>query len=184
MRFYSNSKARNMKILLIIDMQNDFVSGALKNKQALKIVKNIENKAKKFKGKIFFTQDTHNAKIYLKTLEGKNLPIKHCIRGTKGWEIIQPLKKFIDKDNVIEKSTFGCEKLIELFNKLNKKEKIEEIILVGTCTDICVISNAFLLKTHFPEIPIIIDQKCCAGTTIKNHNIALQAMRLSQIKII
>lgn len=173
-----------MKILLIIDMQNDFVSGALKNKDALKIIKNIENKALHYKGKIFFTKDTHNAKTYLKSLEGKNLPIIHCVKDTKGWEIVKPLQKFVNKNNVIEKPTFGCEKLIPLFNKLNKKEKISEITLVGTCTDICVISNAFLLKTYFPEIPIIVDQKCCAGTTIKNHNIAIKAMKNSQIKII
>ena len=173
-----------MKILLIIDMQNDFVSGALKNDSALKIVKNIKNKASKFKGKIFFTQDTHNAKTYLKSLEGKNLPIIHCVKNTKGWEIVKPLQKFVNKNNVIEKPTFGGEKLIPLFNKLNKKEKITEITLVGTCTDICVISNAFLLKTYFPEISIVVDQKCCAGTTIKNHNAAIQAMKCSQIKII
>ena len=165
-------------------MQNDFVSGALKNASAKKIIKNIENKACKYKGSIFFTQDTHNAKTYLKTQEGSNLPIIHCVRNTKGWEIVKPLQKFIKKDNVITKSTFGCEKLVDLFNKLNKKDKIKEITLVGTCTDICVISNAFLLKTHFPEIPIIVDQKCCAGTTLTNHNIAIKAMKLSQIKII
>lgn len=173
-----------MKILLIIDMQNDFVSGALKNDSALKIIKNIENKANKFKGRIFFTKDTHNAKTYLKTQEGKNLPIKHCIKGTKGWEIVKPLQKFINTKNVIEKPTFACQKLIPLFNKLNKKEKIESFTLVGTCTDICVVSNAFLLKTYFPEIPIIVDQKCCAGTTKENHRFALQTMKCSQIKII
>lgn len=173
-----------MKILLIIDMQNDFVSGALKNKNALKIIKNIENKALYYKGKVFFTKDTHNTKTYLKTQEGKNLPIIHCVKGTKGWEIVKPLQKFINTNNVIEKPTFACEKLIPLFNKLNKKEKINEIMLVGTCTDICVISNAFLLKTYFPKIPIIVDQKCCAGTTPLNHNIAIKAMKNAQIKII
>lgn len=173
-----------MKILLIIDMQNDFVSGALKNASALKIVKNIENKASKFKGKIFFTQDTHNAKTYLKSQEGKNLPIIHCVKNTKGWKIVKPLQKFIKKGHVITKPTFGCEKLVPLFNKLNKKEKIEEIILVGTCTDICVISNALLLKTYFPEILIKVDQKCCAGTSAQNHSAAIQAMKCSQIKII
>ncbi|MCQ2752660.1 MAG: cysteine hydrolase [Bacilli bacterium] len=173
-----------MKILLIIDMQNDFVSGALKNVSAAKIVKNIENRASKFKGKIFFTQDTHDAKTYLKTQEGKLLPIKHCIKGSKGWKIVDPLQKFINKNNTIQKPTFGSKKLVELFNKLNKKEKIESITLVGTCTDICVISNAILLKTYFPEIPIIVEQKLCAGTSPKNHNAAILAMKCSQIKVI
>ncbi len=173
-----------MKILLIVDMQNDFVSGALKNKNTLKIVKNIENKASKFKGKIFFTQDTHFDKSYLNTQEGKRLPIKHCIKGTNGHKIVKSLQKFVNKNNVISKSTFGCKKLIPLFNVLNKKEKITEIILVGTCTDICVISNALLLKTYFPEILISVDQNCCAGTTIENHNAAIKTMSNSQINII
>lgn len=165
-------------------MQNDFVSGSLKNPSAQKIIKNIENKARNFKGVIYFTKDTHNASNYLKTQEGRNLPIKHCVKNTKGWEIVKPLQKFISKNNVIEKPTFSSEKLGNLFNKLNKKEKINSITLVGTCTDICVISNAIILKTFLPETNIIVDSKCCAGTTPKNHTLALNAMKNLQIKII
>ena len=169
------------KALIIVDMQNDFLDGSLGNKDCLKIVPNCCRFIKKFKGDLFVTKDTH-FNDYLKTKEGKKLPIIHCIRGTKGHdlnaEILESLKK--KKFRIFEKYTFGS---IEL-GKALAKEKYDEIILIGVCTDICVISNALLIKSFSPNSTIKIISSCCAGTSKKAHLNALKACEMCHIEIV
>ncbi len=168
-------------ILLVVDMQNDFVSGTLGTKEAETIVEKAVNKIKNFKGSVFFTQDTHSAS-YLNSQEGKLLPIVHCIKNTKGWELVEPIKKLANK-NIYEKNSFGSLTLAETLKKLNEEESLSSITLIGICTDICVVSNAILLKTFLPEVKISVDISCCAGTTPENHNHAAAVMRMCQINI-
>ena len=165
------------KVLIVIDMQNDFVDGALGTKEAEKIVPAVINKVQSAVNNndgIIFTKDTHY-NDYLNTAEGKNLPVEHCIKGSKGWEIIPGLNRYAGK--VIEKNTFGS------INLPKEVENYDEIELIGLCTDICVISNALLLKAYFPEKNISVDASCCAGVTQESHNNALEAMKMCQIKI-
>lgn len=170
-----------MKVLLVIDMQNDFVYGALGTKEATLIVENVIEKIENFKGKIFFTKDTH-FKDYLNTREGRFLPVEHCIKETEGWEIVDGVYDGISE--IVEKNTFGSFDLVEKLRKLDEVEKIESIELIGICTDICVLSNAILVKTAFPEIDIVVDTKCCAGVTPNTHNNSIEAMRMCQILIV
>lgn len=165
------------KVLIVVDMQNDFVDGSLGTKEAVKIVPAVTEKVKAAidnNTMVIFTKDTHYSN-YLETAEGKNLPVEHCIKGSNGWEIIPALKEYAQ--NVIEKNTFGS---IILPDKVKEYDEIE---LIGLCTDICVISNALLLKAHFPEKDICVDASCCAGVTPESHNNALEAMKMCQIKI-
>lgn len=168
-----------MKYLIVVDMQNDFISGTLGSDMAQAIVPYVVEKVKKFDGKIIFTRDTH-FKNYAETQEGKKLPVEHCQKDTYGWEICDELKVFATE--IVDKPTFGSTSLPDVINK--KEETIEEIELCGLCTDICVISNAMILKSAFPETKITIDSKCCAGVTTESHNTALQAMKSVQIEII
>jgi len=170
-----------MKILVVIDMQNDFIDGALGSVQAQNIVENVKNKIENFDGKIIFTQDTHSDN-YLDTQEGKNLPVKHCIKDTDGHKINPNLNT---KDcEVIEKPSFGSPILVQRLMDIDRNENIEQIVFVGLCTDICVISNAMTVKTFLPEVKITVDSSCCAGVSEKSHNTALDAMRACQIEII
>lgn len=169
-------------ILLVIDMQNDFIDGALGTKEAVAIVDNVKSKIENFDGEVIFTRDTHE-KDYLQTQEGVNLPVEHCICGTLGWEIRSELTG-IREGKVIDKPTFGSKELAELLCEKNKSEKIGEITLVGLCTDICVISNALVIKAFLPEVKITVDASCCAGVTPESHRNALEAMRMCQINII
>lgn len=171
-----------MKVLIVVDMQNDFIDGALGTAEAVKIVPNVVKKIKEFDGTIFATRDTHFEE-YLETQEGKNLPIKHCIKNSYGWEIRKEIADVL-KDEPIDKLTFGSLELAEKLKELNSKEKIKSITIIGLCTDICVISNAMIVKASLPEVPIIVDSNCCAGVTVKNHLQALEAMKCCQIKII
>lgn len=164
-------------LILIIDMQNDFIDGSLGTKEAQAIVPRVQKKLLTTDSVIMFTQDTHG-QDYLDSQEGKNLPIKHCIKPEKGWEICDALKPYVKESNVFEKPTFGCTKLVQAV------EPYESITLVGLCTDICIISNALLIKAFYPEKMIIVDSKCCAGVTPESHENALKAMRSCQIKII
>ena len=171
----------NMKILIVVDMQNDFIDGALGTKEAEKIVANVKEKIDTYRSnndEVIFTRDTH-FEDYLETQEGKNLPVKHCIKDTFGWQISSKLD--VADSVVIDKPTFGSTKLIEY---LLSKQDISEIQLVGLCTDICVISNAFLLKAALPEVLISVDSRCCAGVTPESHNRALESMKTCQIMVI
>lgn len=170
-----------MKILIVVDMQNDFIDGALGTKEAEKIVANVKEKIDTYRSnndEVIFTRDTH-FDDYLETQEGKNLPVKHCIKDTFGWQISSKLD--VADSVIIDKSTFGSTKLIEY---LLSKQDISEIQLVGLCTDICVISNAFLLKAALPEVLISVDSRCCAGVTPESHNRALESMKTCQIMVI
>lgn len=170
-----------MNVLVVVDMQNDFIDGALGTKEAEAIVPKVVDKIKSFQGLILATRDTHE-EDYLSTQEGKKLPVKHCIRGSVGWELREEIAELI-KEEPVDKPTFGSRELAERLYELNKTEHIESITLIGLCTDICVISNALLLKAFLPEVPIAVDKNCCAGVTVKSHDEALNAMGMCQIQI-
>ena len=168
-----------MKYLIVVDMQVDFISGSLGSDMAKAIVPLVKEKVKNFNGKIIFTRDTHY-KDYLITQEGKNLPVEHCIKGTSGWEICDELAPYVT--TVVDKVTFGSVDLPSVIRA--DGEEVEEIELCGLCTDICVISNAMILKANFPEVKMVVDASCSAGVTKESHNNALSAMKLVQIEII
>ena len=169
-----------MKILVVVDMQNDFIDGALGTKEAVAIVTNVVEKIKSFDGdKIIFTRDTHEEN-YMETQEGKNLPVPHCIRGTQGWEL-NPEIEGLRKEEAVDKPSFGS---MELASYLKELDDVESIEFVGLCTDICVISNVMITKAALPEVPVIVDASCCAGVTPESHKNALEAMKMCQVKII
>ena len=168
-------------ILLVIDMQNDFIDGALGTPEAVAIVGKVAEKIKSFPGRVIFTRDTHEEN-YMETQEGRKLPVPHCIKGSQGWQIREELEK-LRTGPAVDKPTFGSQALGELLLKLDKEEKIGSITLVGLCTDICVISNALLAKAFLPEVPITVDASCCAGVTPESHKTALSAMKMCQIQV-
>ena len=168
-------------ILIVVDMQNDFIDGALGTKEAVEIVPNVKKKITEFNGRVLFTRDTH-FENYLQTQEGKNLPVPHCIKGTPGWEI-RPELDALRRTEPIDKLTFGSSELGSILVKENRDNPINSITLIGLCTDICVISNAMIAKAFLPEVPIIVDAKCCAGVTPESHQNALSAMKMCQIRI-
>lgn len=170
-----------MQILIVVDMQNDFVEGALGSSEAQAIVANVVRKIRSFPGKILYTQDTHEGD-YLKTQEGANLPVPHCIRGTWGWRLHSSVEALC-REKPLEKNTFGSARLGSFLEELNRQETIESVELVGLCTDICVISNALLTKAFLPEAVVSVDASCCAGVTPQSHQRALEAMRTCQIQI-
>lgn len=167
-----------MKFLIVVDMQNDFISGSLGSEHAKVIVSKVVEKVRNYDGTVIFTRDTHFAD-YLSTQEGRKLPVEHCLKDTNGWQICDELKPYVK--NVVDKITFGSVELPDVIKEY--KEEIEEIELCGLCTDICVISNAMLLKASFPEVKIVVASSCCAGVTVENHDIALTAMKAVQIAV-
>ena len=170
------------KILIVVDMQNDFIDGTLGTPEAVAIVDNVKRKIEGFDGEVLFTRDTH-FENYLDTQEGKSLPVMHCIKGTQGWQIRSELDA-LRKTDAIDKLTFCSSTLFELLEDENARERIDEITLVGLCTDICVISNAIGIKAFLPEVKVVVDSSCCAGVTVESHNNALDAMKMCQIEII
>lgn len=168
-----------MKILVVVDMQNDFIDGALGTPEAVQIVPYVKELIESFDGKVLFTRDTHFSN-YMDTQEGKNLPVPHCIQGTPGWEI-RPELDALRTTEPIDKLTFGSAALPQV---LAEEESIESITFAGLCTDICVISNAMVTKAFFPEIPLFVDAKACAGVTPESHKNALAAMKMCQITVI
>lgn len=169
------------EILIVVDMQNDFIDGALGTPEAVQIVPNVKKKIESFPGKILFTRDTHEDN-YMTTQEGKNLPVPHCIRGTFGWEIRSELDA-LRQTEAIDKVTFGSSALPNVLLEMNKNVPIDRITLIGLCTDICVISNAMVIKAFLPEVPIVVDASCCAGVTPATHKNALEAMKVCQITV-
>lgn len=170
------------KYLIVIDVQNDFVTGTLGTKEATEIVPHIVERIGKFDGTILFTRDTHHTD-YLSTQEGKLLPVEHCIKDTVGWELVSELGQ-MQRDNnyiVYDKESFGSLKLAQELQKIHQDTGIESIELMGLCTDICVVSNALLLKVHMPEVPIFVDAAGCAGVTKEKHEAALEVMRSCQV---
>ena len=172
-----------MKVLVVVDMQNDFIDGALGTPEAVAIVPAVAQKIRGFDGPIFFTRDTHLSD-YLSSQEGRALPIPHCIRDTPGWQLHPDLAPLVGDAPVIDKPTFGSVELARAIRELNAREPIDSITLVGLCTDICVISNALLLKAVLPEVPILVDSACCAGVSPESHQRALESMRTCQLRVI
>lgn len=168
-------------ILIVIDMQNDFITGPLGSADAAAVVPKAAKKIEEFKGGVMFTRDTHH-KDYLETQEGKNLPVMHCIEGTEGWKLHPQIEK-LRKCEPVDKTTFGSIELGEILKSLDQKNKIRKIVLIGVCTDICVIANAMIIKSFLPETEVSVDASCCAGSSRENHLTALRAMELCQIKI-
>ena len=167
-----------MNYLIVVDMQNDFIDGSLGSAMAQAIVPKVVEKAAHFDGKVIFTRDTHGPN-YLNTQEGRKLPVKHCIQGTPGWQICGELQPFAA--NVVDKLSFGSISLPRLLAQEGTPESIE---LCGLCTDICVITNAMMLKGARPEVPIRVRAACCAGVTPQSHENALAAMKQCQIEIL
>ncbi|HOR84953.1 MAG TPA: isochorismatase family cysteine hydrolase [Bacillota bacterium] len=172
------------KVLIVVDMQNDFIDGALGTKEAEAIVGRVVEKIIGYEGIVIFTRDTHS-EAYLSTQEGRNLPVVHCIEDTFGWELQEDIKVLAVNNNckMFDKNTFGSRELAEYLKELYAAEAIEEIELIGLCTDICVISNALTIKAFLPEVRIRVDASCCAGVTPESHNNALDAMEMCQIDI-
>lgn len=164
------------RTLIVVDMQNDFIDGALGTKEAVDIVPSVKAKIREYQERgdeIIFTRDTHQAD-YLSTPEGKKLPVEHCIEGTHGWQIAEGLE--VPGCSYIDKPTFG-------WTHWNERT-FDEIELIGLCTDICVVSNALILKATFPEAKIMVDASCCAGVTPATHAAALETMKMCQIDVI
>ena len=169
-----------MKILVVIDMQNDFIDGALGTKEAQAIVNKVKEKvdaALAAGDHVIYTRDTHG-EDYLTTQEGKYLPVAHCIKGTKGWEISE--KVYVPGCGIIDKPTFGS---LELAERIAAMPDVEAVELIGLCTDICVISNAMVIKARMPEMPVSVDASCCAGVTPESHENALASMKMCQISV-
>ena len=170
-----------MKLLIVVDMQNDFIDGTLGTKEAVAIVPAVKAKIEEYRSmnnQVVFTYDTHQSN-YLETQEGKNLPVVHCVENTEGWQISDKLE--VAQSKVFKKPSFGSLELAEYVATISDLEEIE---LVGLCTDICVISNAFILKAKMPEVKISVDSKCCAGVSPESHLNALNAMKMCQINVI
>ncbi|MDM8302838.1 cysteine hydrolase family protein [Collinsella tanakaei] len=170
--------------LVVIDMQKDFVDGALGTPEAQVIVDDVAAYARAFEGTVVFTRDTHEAD-YLQTQEGRNLPVEHCIRDTPGWQLV-PALEAVRADRqalVFDKPTFGSVELVWWLAQRNDEEPIDSIEVIGLCTDICVVSNALLIKAHFPEIPVRTQAHLCAGVTPAAHEAALTTMRSCQVEV-
>lgn len=168
----------NPKALIVVDVQNDFVDGSLGTKEAVEMLPRLIEKLEKIsaegKTDIIFTQDTHGEN-YLETQEGKLLPVTHCVKKTHGWEIVPELEEFVERAReVIEKKSFGSTRLPSLL------KPYEEVEFVGLCTDICVISNALLVKAFYPEQTVSVDASCCAGSSLENHKKAIDVMKNCQ----
>lgn len=171
------------KILLVIDMQNDFIDAALGSREAKAIVDAVKEKIRSYPAEnVIATMDTHGEN-YMDTQEGRNLPVMHCIRGTRGWQLQADIAELLRHVKIYEKPSFGSMELAEELKKLSEKEEIE-LELVGLCTDICVVSNALLLKAAMPEVKISVDAACCAGVTVEKHRAALETMRSCQIHVV
>lgn len=171
------------EILIVVDMQKDFVDGALGSSEAVRIVDNVVDKIMAFEGDIIATYDTHEDN-YMNTREGKYLPVPHCIKGTDGWALDARVQKALDAKGfrAIEKPTFGSMDLVDVIREYDVNDI--KITLIGLCTDICVVSNALLLKANFTETDIAVDSNCCAGVTVEKHLAALETMRSCQIDVI
>ena len=178
----SESRVRVVrKILVVVDMQKDFIDGSLGTPEAQAIVGSVIEKMKTYdKSDIYVTRDTHG-EDYLETEEGRNLPVVHCVKETAGWQLQPDIEALADVSHIIDKSTFGSLNLMEMLKQENEKETLE-IELVGLCTDICVVSNALLLKAAMPENKICVDKTCCAGVTPESHEAALLTMKMCQIE--
>ena len=170
------------KILLVIDMQNDFINGALGTPEAEAIVDRVAEEIAKYPaGDVIATRDTH-PENYLETQEGRNLPVVHCVKGTPGWELHPKIAAALKDAVIIDKPTFGSKELAEKLALLAELDELD-VTLVGLCTDSCVVSNALLIKAFLQEMPVRVLADCCAGVTPESHRAALDTMRMCQIQI-
>ena len=177
------------QILVVVDMQNDFIDGVLGTKEAQDIVDNVCAKIRAFQGEVLVTMDTHESD-YLNTQEGVHLPVEHCIKNTDGWQLQEEVQSVLSEKKsegskvvLFEKPTFGSADLANYLARQNTDKPIGQITLIGVCTDICVVSNAILLKAVLPEVELIVDAACCAGVTPEKHQAALETMRSCQIRV-
>ena len=171
------------KLLIVIDMQNDFIDAALGTKEAEGIVEKVKEKIRSYPAAdVIATMDTHTEN-YMQTQEGKYLPVPHCIRGSEGWQLRPEIAELLKDARIYEKPTFGSTALAQDLKALAEKEELE-LELVGLCTDICVVSNALLFKAVMPEVKISVDAECCAGVTPEKHLAALETMRSCQIQVV
>lgn len=176
------------RILIVVDMQNDFIDGALGTKEAVAIVPAVCKKIREYEPDcIYATRDTHT-EDYLNTQEGRCLPVVHCVRGTKGWEVAEEVAKAMPSAVYVDKPSFGSEKLAGMIRERFEQECGSDpsemtVELVGLCTDICVVSNALLLKAYLPEVSVSVDASCAAGVTPESHRAALQTMRMCQVHV-
>lgn len=170
-------------LLVVVDIQKDFVDGALGTAEAVAMVENAARKIREFDGDIFVTYDTH-FENYMESAEGAKLPVPHCIKGTEGWELNETVAQALadKKYTAVEKNTFGSVELPSLVRESVGDEDFD-ITLIGLCTDICVVSNALILKANFPEKEVYVDASCCAGVTVETHNAALATMKMCQINV-
>lgn len=171
-----------MEALIVIDMQKDFIDGALGTPEAASILPAVKKKIAEFNGLILATRDTHG-QDYLKTQEGQLLPVVHCIRGTEGWQLHPDVEAGISRP-IFDKPSFGSQELALYLSALHRATPLKRITLIGLCTDICVISNALILKAFLPEVPVCVDASCCAGVTPEGHERALLAMQSCQVEIL
>ena len=171
------------QILIVVDMQKDFVDGALGTREAAAIVPAVVRKIRDHDGPIIATYDTH-FDAYLQSNEGSHLPVPHCVKGTEGWQLDARVAHVLAEKGYtpVEKHTFGSVDLPALVETAADDDAFT-IELVGLCTDICVVSNALLLKAHFPETEIYVDPACCAGVTPESHEAALKTMAMCQIQM-
>ena len=174
------------KTLIVIDMQNDFVTGALGSKEAVAILPNVKKKIEEYIAgghEVIFTRDTHGEN-YIETREGKYLPVTHCIKGTEGWQVVAELDR--EDCEHLDKPSFGFTGWSFSYDgaRVIGMRRFEEIEIIGVCTDICVVSNALILKAYFPETNITVDASCCAGVTPESHAAALATMKSCQINVI
>lgn len=168
-------------VLAVIDMQNDFIDGALGTKEAAAIVDKVAAQIREFDGEVVCTRDTH-FEGYLGTQEGKRLPVPHCIKDTEGWQIrTQVSQACAGETRVFDKLTFGS---VELAEYLKSMSDLESVTLIGLCTDICVISNALVIKAFLPEVTVRVNADCCAGVTPESHKNALEAMKMCQVEVV
>lgn len=171
------------KILLVIDMQKDFIDGALGTPEAVAIVDGVAEEIKKYPAAdVFATRDTH-PENYLQTQEGRNLPVVHCVKGTAGWQLNEKVAAALGDAKIIDKPTFGSVELAKMLAAMAEKEALE-VTLVGLCTDICVVSNALLVKAFLPETPVKVIAGLCAGVTPASHDAALETMKMCQVEVL
>ena len=183
---HNEYRPQSVRYLVVVDMQKDFIDGSLGTEEAQGIVEKVKEKVLSYpKEMVYATLDTHG-EDYLSTQEGKMLPVPHCIKGTEGWGLHPMLKDLILPDHFFEKGSFGSLRLAESMRELFRQQDSMEgasIELVGLCTDICVVSNALLLKAFLPEVPISVDSSCCAGVTREKHLAALETLRSCQVEV-
>ena len=171
-------------ILVVVDMQNDFITGALGSAEAQAVLPALAQAAQRFPGQEVFTRDTHGPD-YLNTQEGKNLPVVHCVKGTEGWQLAEPLRRLAEQRGcpVFDKPAFGSTELVRWLERQNQREPLGRVVLAGVCTDICVISNALCIKAALPEVPVAVESGLCAGVTPAGHENALRAMQACQVEV-